>query len=32
MSPKLRTALFAVAGIVGMTGLGWASVPLYRVF
>ena len=32
MTPKLRTALFAVAGVAGMTGLGWASVPLYRVF
>ena len=32
MTPKLRTALFAVAGVVGMTGLGYASVPLYRVF
>jgi cytochrome c oxidase assembly protein subunit 11 len=32
MTPKLRTALFAVAGVVGMTGVGYASVPLYRVF
>src|SRR3546814_9614312 len=32
MTPKLRTALFAVVGVFGMTGLGYASVPLYRVF
>ncbi|HVJ00264.1 MAG TPA: cytochrome c oxidase assembly protein [Sphingomonas sp.] len=32
MTPKLRTALLAVVGVVGMTGLGYASVPLYRVF
>lgn len=29
---KLRTALFAVLGICFMTGLGWASIPLYRLF
>lgn len=29
---KLRTALLAVAGVAGMTGLGFASVPLYRMF
>ena len=29
---KLRTALFAVAGICFMSGLGWASIPLYRLF
>jgi len=32
MTPKLRTALLAVVGVVGMTGLGFASVPLYRAF
>src|SRR3546814_13255783 len=32
MTPKLRPALFAVVGVFGMTGLGYASVPLYRVF
>ncbi|BCA59675.1 cytochrome c oxidase assembly protein [Sphingomonas sp. HMP6] len=29
---KLRTALFAVIGICFMTGVGWASIPLYRMF
>lgn len=29
---KLRTALFAVLGICFMTGVGWASIPLYRMF
>jgi len=29
---QLRTALFAVLGICFMTGLAWASVPLYRLF
>ena len=29
---KTRTALLAVGGIVFMTGLGFASVPLYRAF
>ena len=32
MTPTNRTALLAVAGISFMTGLGWASVPLYRMF
>lgn len=27
-----RTALMAIAGVAGMTGLGFASVPLYRMF
>lgn len=27
-----RTALIAVAGVCGMTGLGFASVPLYNMF
>ncbi|GGB19995.1 cytochrome c oxidase assembly protein CtaG [Sphingomonas metalli] len=29
---RLRTALLAVVGICFMTGLAWASVPLYRLF
>lgn len=29
---KRRTALFAMLGIFFMTGLAWASVPLYRLF
>lgn len=29
---KGRTALLAVIGICFMTGLAWASVPLYRLF
>ena len=32
MTPVLRTALFAGAIAVGMTGLGFASPPLYRMF
>ena len=32
MTPKIRTLVFALLGICFMTGLGWASVPLYRVF
>ena len=32
MSRNLRTALFAVLGVCFMSGLGWASVPLYRMF
>jgi len=32
MSRTGRTALFAVLGICFMTGLAWASVPLYRLF
>jgi cytochrome c oxidase assembly protein subunit 11 len=29
---QIRTALLAVIGICFMTGLAWASVPLYRMF
>lgn len=32
MDRNTRTALLAAMGVVGMTGLGFASVPLYRVF
>ncbi|WP_326525367.1 cytochrome c oxidase assembly protein [Sphingomonas sp.] len=32
MNPMHRTALFAVAGVAAMTGLGFASVPLYDLF
>ncbi len=32
MSPKGRTALFLVLLVFGMTGLAFASVPLYRLF
>ncbi|QIG78353.1 cytochrome c oxidase assembly protein [Stakelama tenebrarum] len=32
ISRKVRTGLLAAAGVVGMTGLGFASVPLYRAF
>ena len=32
MSRNLRTALLALLGVCFMTGLGWASVPLYRMF
>ena len=32
MSRSQRTALIAVLGICFMTGLAWASVPLYRLF
>jgi cytochrome c oxidase assembly protein subunit 11 len=32
LTRKTRTLVFAVLGICFMTGLGWASVPLYRVF
>jgi|CoawatStandDraft_6_1074263.scaffolds.fasta_scaffold12374_3 cytochrome c oxidase assembly protein subunit 11 len=32
MTRPLRTALFAVLGVCFMTGLAWASVPLYRIF
>ena len=28
----MRTAMFAVLGVCAMTGLAWASVPLYRIF
>jgi cytochrome c oxidase assembly protein subunit 11 len=30
--PKLRTALLAVLGALAMTGVAFASVPLYRLF
>jgi cytochrome c oxidase assembly protein subunit 11 len=29
---NVRTALLAMIGVVGMTGLGFASVPLYQMF
>ncbi|MFZ5748269.1 MAG: cytochrome c oxidase assembly protein [Pseudomonadota bacterium] len=32
MNRNLRTAMLAAVGVVSMTGLGFASVPLYRVF
>lgn len=32
MTPQLRTALIAAAAVCGMTGLGFASVPIYRTF
>lgn len=32
MSRQVRTAMLAVVGICFMTGLAWASVPLYRLF
>ena len=32
MDPIRRTALLAAVGVAGMTGLGFASVPLYRMF
>ncbi len=32
MERTTRTALIAVAGVCGMTGLGFASVPLYNLF
>lgn len=32
MNRNLRTAMLAGLGVCFMTGLGWASIPLYRVF
>jgi len=32
LSRNTRTALLALLGVCFMTGLGWASVPLYRMF
>lgn len=32
MNRNLRTGLIGAAAVCGMTGLGFASVPLYRVF
>ena len=32
ISRTTRTALLAALGVCFMTGLGWASVPLYRIF
>ncbi len=32
MTRKTRTLVLLVLGVCFMTGLGWASVPLYRVF
>ena len=32
MTRNLRTALLSAAAVVGMTGVGFASVPLYRMF
>jgi cytochrome c oxidase assembly protein subunit 11 len=32
VNPKARTALFLVLLVFGMTGLAFASVPLYRIF
>lgn len=32
MNRNLRTALLAVLGVCTMTGVGFASVPLYRIF
>ncbi len=32
MNPKAKTALFLVLLVFGMTGLAFASVPLYRIF
>ncbi|MBX9797433.1 cytochrome c oxidase assembly protein [Sphingomonas sp.] len=32
MNRNARTALIAALGVCGMTGLGYASVPLYRMF
>jgi cytochrome c oxidase assembly protein subunit 11 len=32
VNPKAKTALFLVLLVFGMTGLAFASVPLYRIF
>lgn len=32
MTKTTRTAMLAVVGICFMTGLAWASIPLYRLF
>ena len=32
MTRNLRTALLSAAAVAGMTGVGFASVPLYRMF
>ncbi len=32
MNPKAKTALFLMLLVFGMTGLAFASVPLYRIF
>ena len=32
LSRQARTVVFAVLGVVFMTGLAWGSVPLYRLF
>jgi cytochrome c oxidase assembly protein subunit 11 len=32
VSRNLRTAVFALLGVCFMSGLAWASVPLYRMF
>ena len=32
LDPKRRTAFFALAAALAMLGLGYASVPLYRLF
>lgn len=32
MNRKLRTAFLAAVGVCTMTGVGFASVPLYRIF
>lgn len=32
LTRQTRTAVFAVFGVVFMTGLAFASVPLYRMF
>jgi len=32
MNRNLRTALLAALGVCAMTGVGFASVPLYRIF